>query len=614
MSAVPAAALTEASLGFAELLADGDEAWWVEQRPTEGRSLLVSESGRTLGEATDGVGSRVHEYGGVAALVVDGTAYWVDEPTQRIWAQRPDEPGPRALVPDDARRYADLDLDRLRGRLLAVCEDHRGAGPPENLLVAVPVDGGEPVPVARGRDFYANPRTAPDGSQLAFSCWDHPWMPWDAAEVHLAELDASGEVTADRVVAGGGSTSAGAPQWSPDGRLHLIAERDGWWNLHVLGADGELAPLLAEDAEHGVPGLERASYDVDAHRAVVASLSPAGYRLVVVDRADSSARSLDVPLISVDQPRLAGDRVVFLGASAVTAESVWAVDLGGGGLRQVRTAGGGHIDAAELAEPESLVVPARGGGTTYGLYYRPRGGRADDAGRPAPLVVNVHGGPVGRQSRGLRLGGAALSAPVYWTSRGYGFVDVAYRGTLGYGREYREALYGRWGTVDVDDCVDVARHLVERDLADPRRIAIRGGSAGGWTVLCAATGADAGVFAAGTAYFPVSDLVALHHETHKFESTFDAQLVGPYDPDAYRARSPLTHVDRVRMPLLFLQGAEDKVCPPPQSERFVAALRERGRPVDYHCYDGEGHGFDQAAHIVDALEREESFYAEHLRG
>jgi dipeptidyl aminopeptidase/acylaminoacyl peptidase len=243
----------------------------------------------------------------------------------------------------------------------------------------------------------------------------------------------------------------------------------------------------------------------------------------------------------------------------------------------------------------------------HGYYYLPR----PVVDGPVPLVVHVHGGPVSGISTALRFGMHAPTAAVYWTSRGYGYLDMAYRGTTGYGRAYREALYGRWGEREVDDLLDVVQHLAERGDVDPARVAVRGGSAGGWTVLAAVTRAPE-AFAAGTAYFPVSDLVAFHGSTHKFESRYVESLIGPYDEQLYRERSPLTRVDRVRTPLLLLQGEDDRVCPPEQSELFVDALRALGRPVEYRLFPGEGHGFLQAAHVVESLEREEAFFAEHL--
>jgi dipeptidyl aminopeptidase/acylaminoacyl peptidase len=434
-------------------------------------------------------------------------------------------------------------------------------------------------------------------------------MPWDAAEVHLADLDAAGDATTDRHVAGSRDGSAGNPQWAADGTLHLVVDRAGWWNLHVLDPDGRVRVLVPEDAEHGGPTPGPGSYDVDDQHVVLACRTPAGCRLEVVDRAGGAPRVLDLPLTDVSSPRLSRGRVVFLGGSATTPLAVWSVPVDGGEPVLVRGAGGGELDPALLAEPESLTAASRDGQPVHGYYYPPR--PAVDG--PVPLLVGVHGGPVGRVSTALQFGMYAPAAAVYWTSRGYGYLEMAYRGTTGYGRAYREALYGRWGELEVDDVLDVVQHLVDRGDVDPARVGIRGGSAGGWTVLAAATRAP-GAFAAGTAYFPVSDLVSFHSSTHKFESRYDESLIGPYDEAVYRERSPLTRVDVVRTPLLFLQGEDDRVCPPEQSELFVDALRALGRPVEYRLFPGEGHGFVRAETIVESLEREEAFYAEHLAG
>ena len=606
MTGVPATALTADTLGFTELITDGDEVWWVELRPEQGRALLVAESGRTAGDVPGGVGSRVHEYGGSATLVVDGVAYWVDHESQRIWSERAGAE-PLALVPEDGRRYGELELDAGRSRLLAVCEDHRGEGEPENLLVAVPLSGGEPAPLLRGRDFYGNPRVSPDGQSLAYVCWGHPHMPWDAAEVHLADLDAAGAVTGDRHVTGSRDGSAGNPQWSADGVLHLVLDREGWWNLHVLDGNGSVRVLVPEEAEHGGPTAGPGNYDIDGQRVVVASRTASGSRLQVVDRGGGRPRVLDLPLTQVHAPRFSHGRVVFLGGSATTPLAVWSVPVDGGEPVLVRAAGGGELDRSLLAEPESLTAPSRDGQVVHGYYYPPLPAVAG----AVPLLVGVHGGPVAGVSTALQFGMYAAAAAVYWTSRGYGYLEMAYRGTTGYGRAYREALYGRWGELEVDDVLDVVQHLVDRGDVDPARVGIRGGSAGGWTVLSAVTRAP-DAFAAGTAYFPVSDLVSFHSSTHKFESRYDESLIGPYEEAVYRERSPLTRVGEVRTPLLFLQGEEDRVCPPEQSELFVDALRALGRPVEYRLFPGEGHGFVRAESIVESLEREEAFYAEHL--
>jgi dipeptidyl aminopeptidase/acylaminoacyl peptidase len=605
--ALPASALTASTVAFLELLRDGDDVFWVELRPDEGRAVLAAAEGLVAGEVPGGVGSRVHEYGGGAATVADGIIYWVDHLSQRIWGQAVgSEPVP--LVPADGRRYADVQVDRLRSRLIAVCEDHRQPGEPENLLVQLPISGGDPLPLVRGRDFYVSPRISPDGNRLAYACWDHPWMPWDAAEVRLAELNGDGAVAADRHLAGGRDGSAGAPQWSPDGLLHMTVERDGWWNLHVADAADDVAVVITEPADHGYARLGGHDYDVDAAHVVVVSRSQDGGRLKVLDRASGRLRQLDVPLTDVGQPRLAGGEVVFIGGSASSPLAIWSVPVSGGDATLLRPAGGAEIDPALLAEPERLRAPGRDGHVVHGFFYRPR----PAAERPAPLVVHVHGGPVAGLGTALQFGVYAATAAVYWTSRGYGYLDVAYRGTTGFGRAYREALYGRWGEAEVSDVLDAVQHLAGRGDIDPARVAIRGGSAGGWTVLAAATAAPDS-FAAGTAYFPVSDLVAFARSTHKYESHYLERLVGPYDADAYRDRSPLSHVDRVRAPLLFLQGDEDHVCPPDQSSEFVDALRGLGRTAEYRLFQGEGHGFVRAESIVESLEREAAFYAQHLR-
>jgi dipeptidyl aminopeptidase/acylaminoacyl peptidase len=596
----------------------GQRPWWVEMRAEEaGRAVVVeAPSGGGAGEPTDllppplSAKSRVFEYDGAATARVGDVLCVVDDDDQQVHRVDPDGTVTR-LTPGDGRRYGDLEPDPGRHRLLAVCEDHRASDlSPPVTVVAVPLDGGEPVPLLSGRDFYAAPRVSPDGWRLAWAQWDLPAMPWDGSRVLLADLDDAGRPGPPRVVAGDETYAAAEPVWSPDGVLHLLANGSGWWNVHALDAGG-LRPAAPMSADCGHPsGLDLPGYDVDETHVVLAPVADGVSSLVLVHRSDGSRQTLPTGLTSHRLPRLTPRGVVFLGSSPRTAESVWFQPRGADAPVPLRDSGAVGPDPALLADPEHLTAAARDGGVVHAWYYPPLStALAGAAGRP-PLVVMVHGGPVGAARTGLMLGPYALAAAVYWTSRGYAFVDVDYRGSTGYGRAYRDSLYGRWGELDVSDCVDVVAHLVARGDADPARVVVRGGSAGGYTTLMAMVSA-ADVFAAGTAYFPVADLDGFHAVTHKFESGYDTVLVGDRAvvPGRFAERSPLHRADEVRSPVLVVQGLADRICPPEQSEEFVQAVSARGGDAVYLAFEGEGHGFVQPWNIEASLVTEEAFYA-----
>ncbi|QWF83534.1 S9 family peptidase [Amycolatopsis sp. CA-230715] len=607
---VPAAALAEAGRGFVELHTDGSEVYWLEQRPADGRTVLLAADGcRELTPAPWSVGTLVHEYGGASVLVDEGVPYFVAATDQRIY-QIPPGAEPRPLTPPDARRYADLAPDRRRDRLIAVCEDHRGPDPlPLNTVVAVPLDGGEPVELCAGHDFYLAPRVSPAGDRLAWQCWDLPRMPWDGTLLYVAGLDADGRPGPAVLVAGGDTESVCHPRWAPDGTLYFVSDRDGWWNLYAW--DGTevrpVAPMAAEVGAAGAMGL--VPYDVSATEVVAAVRDGGRARLVRINRSDGEVTELPTDCWEVSQPRFAGSDVVFLGGSPVRPVGVWRWHPAR--CHELRAGSAVAIDARLLGLPEVLAVPAPDGGVLHALHYPPCPIRTDD---PPPLVVIAHGGPVKAATAALSLGVMALMAAVFWTSRGYAVLDVNYRGSTGYGRPYRTALHGRWGELDVADCVTAAEYLVDRGAADPGRIVLRGWSAGGFTTLSGL--ADTAAFAAGTAYFPVADLEAVHQVTHKYEAGYDHYLIGDWHTlrQSYRDRSPINKIAGITAPLLVVQGTDDPICPPDQTERMVDELRALGRDVRYVSWPGEGHGFERAEHIARSLELEAAFYTRVLSG
>lgn len=624
-SPITAAALVERTVSLSSLTVDETGGlWWSERRPAEGGREVIVCDGADVLPAGFSARTRVHEYGGRAYAVASGTLVFSHDGDGRLW--RLDRGGePRPLTPEDpAARFADPVVTPDGGWVVCVRERHGTTV--ENDLVAVASEGGAPVILASGRDFYAAPRVSPDGGRLVWLAWDLPNLPWDGTELEEVRFEGGDwpAVGGHRVVAGGPDESISQPRWSPDGILHWISDRSGWWNLESE-ADGPLAPTDAEFARPdwvfgqstyaflperpGRPAWpERTGRPARPERTgrLVATWSRSGLDSLGTV-AGGRATPLDLPFTAISSLQPAGpSTVAAIAASPTSAPAVVTIDVDTGAWETVRSSreGAAPIPAGALSEPRPLTFPSAGGRTAHALYYPPRlEGYEGPAGERPPLLVRSHGGPTSSAVPALNL------ELQYWTSRGIAVVDVDYGGSSGYGRAYREVLDGQWGIVDVEDCVAAARHLAEEGEVDGRRLLIRGSSAGGFTTLCALT-FHPGVFAAGASYYGVADLERLAADTHKFESRYLDRLVGPY-PEAtevYRQRSPVHAADRIRSPVILFQGLEDAVVPPSQSEVLVGALRANRVPFAYVTFEGEQHGFRRAETVMGAVEAELGFY------
>jgi dipeptidyl aminopeptidase/acylaminoacyl peptidase len=602
--------------GLGEITLDGQAVYWVESRPTEaGRSVIVKLSPReAVIDVTPrgfNVRSRVHEYGGGAYLISEGVVYFSNFTDQRLYRQRPDEP-PRAITPEGGWRYADGVMDQVRSRIICVLEDHNHTGmggQPENSIATVDVtEEGEPRVLVSGNDFYASPRLSPDGAHLAWLTWNHPNMPWDGTELWVARVQADGSLGTGQRVAGGMAESIFQPEWSPDGVLHFVSDRSGWWNLYRWRAtDGIVEPLCEMEAEFGLPqwvfGMSTYAF-ASAGKIVCAYAREGTWHLASLDAETLQLTPIETGFTSIHGLRAIPGTAAFVGGSPTGASGVVRLDLRSQQVDVLRRSSRVEIAPGFLAAPEPLDYPTTGGERAHALFYRPKNEDfSAPAGERPPLMVISHGGPTGATDSALRL------ATQYWTSRGVAVLDVNYRGSTGYGRAYREQLKGQWGVVDVDDCANGARYLEEQGLVDGERLIIRGGSAGGFTTLCALAFRD--LFHAGASYYGVSDLEALARDTHKFESRYLDGLVGPYpeQKQIYRERSPIHHVVGLSCPVIFFQGLEDRVVPPNQTELMVAALRSSGLPVAYLAFEGEQHGFRRAENIKRALDAELYFYS-----
>jgi dipeptidyl aminopeptidase/acylaminoacyl peptidase len=604
--------IASAIIRLGQIALDGDDTYWLEMRPQEGgRYVLVHRTpdGQTadLTPAPVNVRSRVHEYGGGAYTIAAGVAYYVDFPDQRLYRLAPGE-APEALTSEAALRYADGIVDRRRGRLICVREDHTDSDREAvNSLASIYLDGsGRMRTLIAGNDFYAAPRLSPDGSRLAWLTWNHPNMPWDGTELWVARVEGDGSLRDPQRVAGGVDESIFQPEWSPAGVLHFVSDRSGWWNLYRW--DGaSVDPLAPAEAEFGLPqwAFGMSTYAFESEERIICTYTQRGvWHLARLDTATGHLQPIETPYTFVTGVRAAPGRAVFYAASPTEFPAIVRLHPDTGQLDVLRRASTVTIHPDYLSEPEAIEFQTELG-IAHAFFYSPRNRDyvAPPDERP-PLLVISHGGPTGATE-------AALRARVqYWTSRGIAVLDVNYGGSTGYGRAYRKRLDGQWGIVDVDDCVQGARHLARMGRVDGERLAIMGGSAGGYTTLAALTFRNA--FKAGASYYGVSDLAALAQETHKFEARYLDGLVGPYPErrDLYRERSPIHHIDRISCPVIFLQGLEDKVVLPNQAEMMVDALRRKGIPVAYVPFEGEQHGFRRAESIKRALEAELYFYSQ----
>ena len=603
---------------------DGEDVYWLEGRPAEGgRTVLVrrTRDGRCddVTPAPFNVRTRVHEYGGGAYTVADKAVYFSNFSDQRIYRVSPSTAvAPAAMTAEGRCFYADAVIDAPHRRLVCVREDHTAAGEPVTTLAAVALDGGgrdTGEVVASGYDFYSSPRLNAAATRIAWLCWTHPHMPWDETELWVADVDAAGRFINPERLAGGAGESIYQPDWLPDGSLCFASDRDGWWRLYRT-RERSIVPLLKDPparTEFGRPEwvFGSATWAAANDNTLVTSFTRDGtWHLGVIDMSAGELRVLPTVLQPQEWLTAASNQAVLVAGSTTIADAVVRMELGSGEVQVLRSStsdsadAGARPDPGDLSIPTAIEFPTSGGDIAHAFFYAPcsaaSSGPPDE--RP-PLIVIGHGGPTtaARNTLDLKI--------QFWTSRGFAVADVNYRGSSGYGREYRQRLAGAWGVVDVEDMIHVARFLAASGRADAERLIIRGGSAGGYTTLAALT-FHPGVFHAGASYYGICDLEVLARDTHKFESRYLDSLVGPYPArrDLYHDRSPIHFVDQLACALILFQGLEDQVVPPNQSSMMAEAVRANGLPVAYLTFAGEQHGFRKADTIIRSLEAELAFY------
>jgi dipeptidyl aminopeptidase/acylaminoacyl peptidase len=619
------------TISFDQSWTDGEDVYWIESRPAEGgRSVIMRW--RPAGEAIDvnpapyNARTRVHEYGGGAMLAVDGVVFFSNFSDQCVYRI---DPGvePRMLTPlskDGQWRYADFITDKSRQRILCVREEHRD-NEVVNTIVALPMDNDASSNIApqgtilvAGNDFYAAPRLSPDGKMLAWLTWNHPNMPWDATQLWLANIPLDGSPTNPRCVAGlEEQESISQPEWSPDGCLYFISDRSGWWNLYRLDAQGMPEAIYPMEAEFSRPQwvFHMSSYGFLSEEKILCTYLEHGFsRIATIDLRTRRVHNLKTPYNDVRDLCVnpCDGTALIIASSTGLPLALLRLDF----RQAVTGAEGDHrivglryacrvdIDPGYLSIPQEVEFPTTSQRTAFGFFYRPQNKDfTPPENEKPPLIVISHGGPTGFSDSGL-----SLISVQFWTSRGFAVLDVNYGGSSGYGRPYRQRLYGNWGVVDIDDCVNGALYLAGKGLVDGERMAIRGGSAGGYTTLAALTFRK--VFKAGASYYGVSDLEAIARDTHKFESRYMDSLVGPYpdQKELYRSRSPIHYIHQIDCPMILFQGMDDKVVLPNQAEEMVASLKKKNLPVAYLAFEGEGHGFRRAENIKRTLDAELYFY------
>lgn len=637
-SPLSAQRVTTASTRIDQVVVGDSEMWWSEARPTEDGRVQIVRRDRSgaISDVLPGsfsARSTVHEYGGGSFWANGSSLFFVDAAEQRLWRL---DPGvePVALTPPPrnlrGRRYADGVVTPDGEWIICVEERHPGEdgvddarAEPRNALVGVPSKGGEPCVIADDADFVSSPRVSADGRWLAWIEWSHPDMPWDATRLKVAPLDRRStqalKLGVEVTVAGaGGEEAIVEPMWDLDDRLWFCSDRSGWSKLqHFATAGCPSGDPVEVDHGSGDVALPpwafgQARYAMLTDRRVVFAFSLDGLdHLAAYDSVAGTVDRLGVSGTDIRQVRATDTNVVYLGASFTSDPVVVSAMVGRGGATSGSTtlspAAHTSLSSSNISVGRPISFPTTGGAVAHGIFYPPV--NSEFKGLPdekPPLIVSIHGGPTGAAAARLAL------RTQFWTTRGFAFVDVNYRGSTGFGRHYRRELDGQWGVVDVEDCISAATHLAESGHVDGDRLLIRGSSAGGFTVLSALTSST--VFAAGCVLYGVSDLEALARDTHKFESRYLDRLVAPYPEgrDVYVERSPLGNIDGLERPVIVFQGSEDRVVPPSQSEMIVAALDQRKIPHTYILFEGEGHGFRIAANVTRCLDAELSFYCQVL--
>jgi len=627
--------LSESRFGFESSDSKSASIYWIETRPLEGgRNVVVRCRDQVTSDmfpASFNARSLVHEYGGGSYVVLANGKHYADETIafvnykdQRIYLSAKDKE-PRALTGEGPFRYADLVHDKKRNRIICVMEilPEKG-GEPQNVLASISLEldnakaCNKPEILYEGHDFFAFPRLSADGALLSFIGWEHPNMPWDESRLYLADLN--NEKTMPVEIAGGADNSVYQPLFAPDGTLFFVDEESGFWNIYriqnptaCLTSKVIKSPVILKSAEFGLPLWVFAdptfAVAEDGKSLYSAYCEKGFWHLALLEynteRNDYSFCKIDTPFTDIDYVSSSNSKIVMIAGAPNMVRSVVLFDPARKSFEILRAGSDLQIDNGYISVPQAIEFEGAHNELAHAFFYPPCNKDIDASSKSEkqPLIVRSHGGPTSASDAVLNL------TYQFWTSRGFGVVDVNYGGSTGFGRKYRNRLLKNWGVVDMLDCRAAAQYLSDKGLADSERLIIAGGSAGGYTTLCALTFTD--TFTAGCSYYGIGDLKALMNDTHKFESRYLDSLIGPYPEceELYFKRSPINFTDKLSCPVIFFQGLEDKVVPPSQAEQMVDALRQKKLTVAYLAYEGEQHGFRKAENIRRTLEGELYFYS-----
>jgi dipeptidyl aminopeptidase/acylaminoacyl peptidase len=604
-SPITAASIFEASDNVSYLAVENNQLYFIESKASaNGKNVLFklnkSNTAIQLTSSEVSVRSRVHEYGGRPYLVDGEDIYYSEFTDQKIY--RISQNSIPEAITTPGLRYMECITDQKNNRLICVREDHRGIGEPINTLVAINLsEANKETILFKGTDFVSAPHLSPDGNSVAFITWLHPNMPWDDTQLRVINFSENGLVERVVEVPQDGNVSIKHPHYSKDGTLYFIADFENWWTLYRTDVSSEQQKkpqkVLDKKIEINSFGIENNDYAIITYR------KDGGDHIARVNLATGEMTNIGDVFSSADSISVASDTVYFRASTPSSGNAIY--QLTANNYEKIYQPNGPEIKKGFLSVPQSIEFPTGINEIAYGFYYAPQNSNFTGAKNTLPpLIVKVHGGPVGATDSSLNLG------IQFWTSRGFAVFDVNHRGSTGYGRSFRKKLYPNWGVVDVEDVSNGVKWLASEGSIDADKVAIRGGSAGGYTTLAAL--AFQNVFKAGTSYYGISDLGILASDTHKFESRYLDQLIGPYPEmkTVYDQRSPINSVENITAPLLLLQGLDDKVVPPNQSELIFNALKDNGIDTAYIAFEGEGHGFRQPANNIKALNSELSFYGQ----
>lgn len=627
-SPLNASSIATASLGLQEIVIDGSNIYWLESRPNEGGRNVICRADKDLNisdvtPSSYSVRTLVNSYGGAPFTVHNDTLYFSNHNNhrddsnpyaryndQRIYVQAPGKE-PQVLTDTLGVAYANILVDESRQRLIAIREDfHLNLkGQPMSSLVAIDLKSGKQELLLQGQDFYAYPRLSPDGTQLCWLSWNYPHMPWDHTQLWLADFDESGRLGTPRLIAGEKDESILQPLWSPEGQLYFISDKNNWWNIYRLTESGT-KPVCLRANDFGSPlwSLGASIYDFASSENLLCAYTEGGeWQLINLNVANASIDLIALDFTCISQISAKDNQVVFLAGSPTTPLSLIRLDLQTKEYKVLRSSTQFSLDPTYISKPRPIVYPTSEGQHSYAFYYPPTNPDfvAPNSEKP-PLIIKSHGGPSSAAD-------TVLSLDIqYFTSRGFGVVDVNYRGSSGYGRNYRLSLYKNWGIYDVKDCENAALYLIEQGEVDPERVVARGGSSGGYTTLALATYTD--LLKAGASYYGISNLEMIAQNSDKLEARYPDCLIGkwPEEQEIYQERSPLFHSEHIKAPMIFFQGTEDPVVPPEQTDVIFERLKEDNIPVCAIYFEKEQHGFRIAKHIQQALEAELYFYAKVL--